>query len=176
MSEGYRAVCKLTLNGTDIEGHNDFTTLGGEDVSDSFQIHELDWGFESNVSGAAQLAGQTAFRRLRFVKRIDQATPLISQGLAQGQTTEAVCKLFRTSEADGKDRLICTITVTGGRLTGQFVSHRTSIAQRGSGSEQAITHGTQEEVFIAFTTIATAYTGDTSTESEISWTTGGYGG
>ena len=34
--------------------------------------------------------------------------------------------------------------------------------------------GVQEEIFIAFTEIASAYAGDTSTESEISWTTGGY--
>ena len=35
--------------------------------------------------------------------------------------------------------------------------------------------GVEEEVFFIKPTIAVAYTGDTSTESEISWTTGGYG-
>ena len=173
MSDGYRAVCRLTLDGTDIAGHNDFTTLGGEDVSDSFEIHELDWGFERNVTGAARLSGQTSLRRVRFVKRIDAATPLISQGLDQGATAEAVFKIFDNGP-DGADRLLYTITVSQGRLTGQALRHRTNPERARTEHEHAITHGTQEEVFLAFTTMAQAHS-DPATESEISWGGGARG-
>ena len=77
-------MCKRTLGGTDIAGHNDFTTLGGEAVTDAFEIHELDWGFDRNVSGAAAFRGQTSFRRVRFVTWIDAATPIIFQTRSGG--------------------------------------------------------------------------------------------
>lgn len=110
------AYMMLSCNGSSIAGEPTMQSVGGVDVSDMIEVY----AFGLNVSVAADADGRTTSRRsykpVRILKRIDKASPLIVQALAQNLSCEAEIKFFRTDPDQGQLEHFYTVALSGARI------------------------------------------------------------
>ena len=107
-----------TLNGSALAGDTTMATIGGVDVSaDHFEGYELKFGTSVGTEGQAHRA--SSHRRIHpveIMKRIDQTTPLLYQGLKQNQRVDADIKIFDNDPDDGSTRHRFTVRITQARI------------------------------------------------------------
>lgn len=107
-----------TLGGTALNGDVTMATIGGVDVSaDHMEVYELRFGTRISTEGQAHRA--SSHRRIlpvRFMKRIDQTTPLLYQGLKQNQRLDGDIKIFDNDPDSGETRHRFTVRLTQARV------------------------------------------------------------
>ncbi|MFK7990529.1 MAG: type VI secretion system tube protein TssD [Sandaracinaceae bacterium] len=112
------AYCAGTINGTALNGDVTMATIGGVDVSaDHMECYEVKWGTRISTEGQAHRA--SSHRRIQpvcIMKRIDQTTPLLYQGLKENQRFDGTIKIFDNDPDSGETRHRFTVTLTQARL------------------------------------------------------------
>lgn len=107
-----------TLGGTALAGDTTMATIGGVDVSaDHMELYEVKWGTRVGTEGQAHRA--SSHRRIlpvRIMKRIDQTTPLLYQGLKQNQRLDGDIKIFDNHPDSGETRHRFTVRLTQARI------------------------------------------------------------
>ena len=108
----------FTLGGTALNGDVTMETIGGVDVSsDHIEGYELRFGTRVSTEGQAHRA--SSHRRIlpvRIMKRIDQTTPLLYQGLKQNQRLDGDIKIFDNDPDSGETRHRFTVRLTQARV------------------------------------------------------------
>lgn len=107
------AYAELTLNGTALSGDTTMASIGGVDVSTG---HIECFGVHHEMFKAANHSAQTTHAPFKLIKRVDKASPLLYQALAQNQNVAGTIKYFRTSPEDGSTQLYFTITFSQARV------------------------------------------------------------
>ena len=110
--------CAFTLGGTALNGDVTMESIGGVDVSsDHIDGYELRFGTRVSTEGQAHRA--SSHRRIlpvRIMKRIDQTTPLLYQGLKQNQRLDGDIKIFDNDPDSGETRHRFTVRLTQARI------------------------------------------------------------
>lgn len=90
-------------------------TVGGEDISNLIEGFSFDYKVTRVTSGPGTrvLSGE-----IRIVKRVDKATPLLHQALAQNREIDAELRFYRNNPSSGVVERFHTITISSGRITG----------------------------------------------------------
>ncbi len=107
---------ELQINGADIEGEPVQATIGGDDVSKLIECIAMEHEVYVPVSSGGHTSGAPVPGTIKIVKRVDKATPLLLQGLAQGQIAEAEFHGYDNDPDSGETRRRFTITLTGGKI------------------------------------------------------------
>ena len=106
------------LAGSALSGDVSMATIGGVDVSaDHLELYEVRYGTRISTEGQAHRA--SSHRRIlpvRFLKRIDQTSPLLYQGLKQNQRLDGAIKIFDNDPDSGETRHRFTVTLTQARI------------------------------------------------------------
>ncbi|MGE0098892.1 MAG: type VI secretion system tube protein TssD [Hydrogenophaga sp.] len=106
----------LTANGDAVEGDSTVTAM---DRADTIEVLSLEQQVSTAFDRATLLAtGRRIYAPIRFTKRMDRATPLLRQALAQNQVVEGSFRWFRPNPAGtGAVQHCFTLDFTGGRVT-----------------------------------------------------------
>ena len=106
------------LGGTALAGDTTMATIGGVDVSaDHVELYEVKFGTRIGTEGQAHRA--SSHRRIlpvRIMKRMDQTTPLLYQGLKQNQRLDGDIKIFDNDPDSGETRHRFTVRLTQCRI------------------------------------------------------------
>jgi len=109
---------RLELNGSVVDGDTTMNEIGGMDVSSEHLegyafYHEVSSSMES---GAHRASAHGIRGPVSFVKRIDQASPLIMQAWAQNQDVTAWITFFDNDPDSGETRQRYRYHLTQGRI------------------------------------------------------------
>lgn len=150
----------LKANGADIQGQSSQTSLGRENSIECVV-------FEASVitareKGSGMATGRRQYNPIVIRKRIDKASPLLSNALVRNEVIEGVFKFFRPNPVgDGTTQHFFTVEIAEGRVGSQKYWVPNTI-------EPASTHEPpQEEVTFVFNRITWTYEdgGVTATDS-----------
>ena len=110
--------CAFELGGAALSGDTTMAEIGGVDVSaDHIEGYELKFGTRVSTEGQAHRA--SSHRRIlpvRIMKRIDQTTPLLYQGLKQNQRLDGDIKIFDNDQDSGATQHRFTVRLTQCRI------------------------------------------------------------
>ncbi len=105
----------LKSNGEDIQGESSQTSLGRENSIECLSFCDDVRTAREKSSGLA--TGRRTFEPIRFMKRIDKASPLLARSLCNNEAIEGVFKFFRPSPVgDGTTEHFFTVEFRAGRV------------------------------------------------------------
>jgi len=112
------AALYLKANGADIKGESTQTSLGREG---SIEVLEYEQAVDTAREASTGMAtGRRTYQPVKFVKRIDKATPLIAKALTLNQKIDGVFKFFRPAPSgDGTTQQFFTVEIKDGRVAHQ---------------------------------------------------------
>lgn len=140
----------LKANGTDLNGESSQVSLGRENSIEC--VYFEDSVRTAREKGSGMATGRRTYEPLKFLKRIDKASPLLAKALCQNENVEGTFKFFRPNpNGDGTTQQFFTIDIAEGRIAGikRIVPNCIDPA---SSSEPPL-----EEVSIVFHTITWTY-------------------
>lgn len=104
----------LKLNGAEIQGESSQSSLGREN---SIEILSWSWGAEAPLRSGG-IVGRALMGEVKYVQRIDKATPLLFKGFVNNEIAEGVFKFFRPNPTgDGTTEQFFTFEGKQGRIT-----------------------------------------------------------
>lgn len=150
----------IDIDGTTITGYTSISSISGIDISDGFiefftYRHEIKTGDSGDVT---RVSARITAGPITITKRIDQATPLLAQGLIQNSLVEGFILFFWRDPDTGLTIEAFKVTFTQGRI----ISLRTFTVV-GEGVSQIV-----EEVSFSYNILSWQDL-QTSTEFEYSW-------
>lgn len=159
----FNAYMTLTCNGSDIPGESSVQSAGGVDVSNDIEVFAFGLNVSADFDSATgQISGRRSYKPVRILKRVDKATPLILQALAENQNCEAAIRFFRLNPISGQTEHYYTITLQQARIVSMMPSLPSTIDPASANLPMT------EAVSIAFGIINTAHQID-GTEFEDNW-------
>jgi type VI secretion system secreted protein Hcp len=106
------AYLELELNGSDVIGESQVTAIGGIDVAGHLEC--IGFNHEMFLAGAAR----PTHGPVKFIKRVDAASPLLYLGWGNNQPGEATFRFFRKNSDDGTTEHYFTIRLEQVRIAG----------------------------------------------------------
>lgn len=104
----------LKLNGTQINGESDVTSLGRQN---SIKSQYFQSKVAKPVDSSGQVTGQRRYEPIVMRKAIDKSTPLLLKGLVQNEVADAVFKFYRPNPSgDGTEEQYYTVEIKQGRI------------------------------------------------------------
>lgn len=141
----------LKLNGTDIHGESDVSSLGREDAIQGEYFQSKVFQVLSSSTGLP--SGQRRYEPIVIRKRVDKSSPLLLKGLVQNEVADAVFKFYRPNPTgDGTTEQYYTIEIKQGRIIGV-----NQYAPQANDSGASAPVPEMEEVQFVFNTIEWTY-------------------
>lgn len=143
----------LKLNGTQINGESDVTSLGRANaIQGEYFQSKVTKPFDASTG---QTSGQRRYEPIVIRKRVDKSTPLLLQALVENRVADAVFKFYRPNPTgDGTEEQYYTIEIKQGRIIS--VNQYAPQANDGGAGGQPVPE--MEEISFTFGTIEWTYT------------------
>jgi type VI secretion system secreted protein Hcp len=108
---------QLSLNGTALSGDVAVAEMGGVDVSaDHIEVNEVRWGAAVPATSTTARYGKPELQPIVLLKRVDQTTPMLYQGLFTNMSVDGDIKLFEPDPDNGNTRHRFTIKIAKARI------------------------------------------------------------
>ncbi|MDA0798015.1 MAG: type VI secretion system tube protein Hcp [Chloroflexi bacterium] len=154
-----RYMIRVTANGTTLSGYNSITSAGPLDSAFFMDVISYSQSGSRAVTGGSA-SGSVAMSPLIFTKRVDSATPLISEALTRGQTVEVTLVGYQRSTESGNYLPTVSYDLSTGLISAQRISTDP-------------TYGHMETVAYTFGNMTLTWSGSTQTETQWIFGVGG---